>query len=520
MAEEAEPVIGMSIGATTLAAVTADRAITREPVLTLFGNGSSRIGAPAKSPADPEIEESGLVFTGFVDRVGDSAPVTASDGSTHRGEQVLTDALHALAGAATGGGPLPPVAVAYPAHWPATAVYALRTALSQVPEWSEQPAFLISDVAAALTALQANPGLPTKGIIAVCDFGGSGTSITLVDAAWGNQPVGATVRDTDFSGELIDEALLNYVMADLSADGSPDGGPAGQRDQGRTVKEQLSANAVTELKVDQPGFHGSVWVTRAELDGAIGQPLDGFLDTLQECLYRNRIPPDGLAAVAAVGGGANIQAIANGVSQRFGVEVISSPRPHLTAAIGAALGAGRRPGTPPVPTGHDTTRPEAPPLADDQAAPAWPLTEHSAGVVPTADAYPVSPDAAPTAPTAAQQLAPDKGGRGRITWNRGQLPLLVGVALAVLVAGIVAVVALRHASAGEPATPAPPTSTSTTAERPAPGPPASEPPAAPEPPVTTSESPAPEPPAAPVPGQPPPFPEVPGAPPVPEAPGP
>ena len=38
------------------------------------------------------------------------------------------------------------------------------------------------EMAAALTALQADPGLPTRGVIALCDFGGSGTSITLVDA--------------------------------------------------------------------------------------------------------------------------------------------------------------------------------------------------------------------------------------------------------------------------------------------------------------------------------------------------
>jgi hypothetical protein len=468
MAEETEPVIGVSIGATTLAAVTADHALTREPVLTLLRNGSYRIGMPAAGPAGPET---GLVFTDFVDRVGDATPVVASDGSARRGEQLLADGLRELACAATGGGPLPLVAVTHPAHWPPAAVYALRTALSGAPEWSQRQVSLTSDVAASLTALQANPGLPDRGIIAVCDFGGSGTSITLVNAAWGNQAVGATVRDTDFSGELLDRALLNYVMADLHADGSPDGGSgngsaAAQRDQCRNVKEQLSANTVTELRLDLPGFHGGVWVTRAELDEAIRAPLDGFLDALQEALYRNSIPAGDLVAVAAVGGGANIPAITSGLSQRFGVEVISSPRPHLTAAIGAALGTARHPDTP-APAVHDTAQPQVPPpLAHEQAAPAGPGADHFASIADpvmpiAADSYPMAPEAGPSEPAAVPEPFPHIGGRLR-SWNRRDVTLLVGAALAVLVGGIVAVIALRHASATEPEAPLPSVSTAPT----------------------------------------------------------
>ena len=81
---------------------------------------------------------------------------------------------------------------------------------------------LISDAAAALNSLQAEPGLPTRGVVALCDFGGTGTSITLADAADGYRPIGATVRHTDFSGELIDRALLSHVIADLSITGTAD----------------------------------------------------------------------------------------------------------------------------------------------------------------------------------------------------------------------------------------------------------------------------------------------------------
>ena len=47
----------------------------------------------------------------------------AADGSVHRSEELIADAMRALAYAATGGRALPEsVAVTYPAHWASPAV--------------------------------------------------------------------------------------------------------------------------------------------------------------------------------------------------------------------------------------------------------------------------------------------------------------------------------------------------------------------------------------------------------------
>jgi len=76
---------------------------------------------------------------------------------------------------------------------------------------------VVSDAAAALTALQHDPGLPTRGVVAVCDVGGTGASITLADAGAGYQPIGASLRHPDLSGDLIDQALLTHLVTDLTA---------------------------------------------------------------------------------------------------------------------------------------------------------------------------------------------------------------------------------------------------------------------------------------------------------------
>lgn len=452
MAHDTGPAMGMSVGATTLAAVTADRAITRRPVLTLFRDRPSQIGMPSENSAvNAALDERGLVVTDFVDRVGGGEPVVAGDGSTHRAEQLLGDGLHALAYAATEGRPIPPaVAVTHPAHWSREAVAALRTALGRVSEWAQHPVTLISDTTAVLTALQANPGLPDHGTIVVCDFGGSGTNITLVDAGRGFEPIGATRRITTFSGDVIDQALLDHVVADLggNGDGPPTVGSLTRlRNQCRDAKEQLSTETVAELA----GFHGGVWLTRAELDEALRQPLEGFFTVLQNTLDDNGIAPDELSAIVSVGGGANMPTVTTGLSQRFGAPVISSPRPQLTAAIGAALSvAGNVVATPKKvpPPAEPPPFPETPPPPPVEPPPPPADTPANAALKPLITP---PPRPAPTPPRQPAAPEPDESvGRGGVQWYRRPVPVVILAALVAMLLGTLAVLLLRNAADTEP----------------------------------------------------------------------
>ena len=283
MADGERSALGLSIGATNLAAVTADRAVTRKPVLTLYRQRPPEVGVPSENP---KLNEPGLVINDFVDRVGDPAGIAAADGTTHRSETLVADALRALAYTATDGGPLPDaVAVTHPAHWDPAAVDAVRVALNRVSEWSRGQLVLLPDSAAALFALQANPGVPNRGTVAVCDFGGSGTTLTLVDAANGYEAIAPAVRHAEFSGDRIDQALLTHVVADLSSAGSFDtaatsaiGSLTRLRTACRYAKERLSSTIATELTADVPGYRGEIRLTRDDLDDAIRQPLESFTD--------------------------------------------------------------------------------------------------------------------------------------------------------------------------------------------------------------------------------------------------
>ena len=113
---------------------------------------------------NPRLGERGLVLTDFVDRAADPVGIMAADGTFHRGEALIAAALRSLTYTATSGrAPIAPPGVTFPAHWRPAAVAALRRELARMPEWSRgsERMPLISDAAAALNSLHAEPGLPT-----------------------------------------------------------------------------------------------------------------------------------------------------------------------------------------------------------------------------------------------------------------------------------------------------------------------------------------------------------------------
>lgn len=478
MADGERSALGLSVGATNLAAVTADRALTRRPVLTLYRQRPPEVGVPSENP---KLNEPGLVITDFVDRVGDPAGIAAADNTTHRSETLIADALRALANTATDGRPVPDaVAVAHPAHWDAATVNAVRVALSRVSEWSRGRLVVMPDSSAALFALHANPGIPSGGIVAVCDFGGSGTTLSLLEAADGYQAITPAVRYTEFSGDRLDQALLTHVIDDLSAAGSFDtsatsavGSLQQLRSACRYAKEQLSTANDTELDAEVPGYRGEIRLTRTELEGAIRQPLDGFIGFFHEVLERNGIRLGELAAVASVGGGANIPLVTRTLSEQSGALVISAPRPHLTAAVGAALRAahgGDEESTSLAPTAlgsvGDATMISAMPV-EPSAAPAlaWSEADDDSGIMPIRpgeyDDEPRDDGRASLRARArtAPADAPDEYDTSPVAWYRRPLVVAIGTALAVLAVGAGVMITLRHTS-NSPSTPS--TSVSTT----------------------------------------------------------
>ena len=342
--------LGLSIGTTNLVAARVGHPpVMRRSILTVFPDRAPEVGASPENAGDPETSATatpgapGVVLTGFVERVGDPVPLVAADGSVHRGEQVLAAALDAMARLVDGGSP---IAIAVPAHWGPGAVGALRGALRTLGSLAPNgvPPALIPDSTAALAALQAAPGLPDRGVVVLVDLGGSGSSITLADAGANLDAIGQTVRYPDFSGDGIDQAVLDHVLAGIADATDTDtastaayGPLARLRDECRNAKERLSAETATVVPVELPGFRSDVRMTRPEFEQLISEPFAGLLATVETALQRNGVAGANVSAVATVGGGAAIPLVTQQLSERLRAPVVTTPQSQLNVAAGAAL---------------------------------------------------------------------------------------------------------------------------------------------------------------------------------------
>lgn len=431
--------LGLSVGATNLVAARADGSATVRPAAVAWRGG---------------------YLTGFVERVADPIPIVAPDGSTHPAEGLLNHALAELVSAAGGSGR--GMTMAVPAHWREPLVARVRAMRPDV--------VVVSDATAALTALRARPGLPARGLVMLCDFGASGTSLTLADAANDFQPVGPTTRYDEFSGELVDRLVLAHLLSEHDVDAtntSAVASLAGFRDHCRAAKERLSQETATGLPGPVPG--STMRLTRTELDTLLEQPFGGLLDAIDDTLRRAGVPPSGLAAVATVGGGARIPYVTQQLSQALRATVTTTAEAQTVAAIGAALLAGRvpEPATRVVMASQTGTLlaaavPVPTPMPEPAAALAW--SEEPVEAEPPSMPEPTYQDHEWARP--ALDYLPhdvDGGERPPLPWYQRPALLFAGAACAVVLASA-GLLVTTHGSAATAAATAPLVSAPTTSQ--------------------------------------------------------
>ena len=329
--------LGLSIGVANLVvARTGGAPVARSSVLTLFEHRPTEIGLAEENP---NLTGPGLVLRGFVERVGDRAPLVAADGTKYLGEVLTVEAIEAMARTVGYGSP---ITIAVPAYWSDAQFTALREEFFAQPDLARGgvPPVLVSDATAALVALRSKPGFPTAGVVALCDFGASGTTVTLMDAGSHFAHIGPSVRHADFSGDAIDQLIFNHLRALRCHQRRPCQHRANRFTDPPARRMQARQGATVDGHGDhrRSGASGDdVRLSRSDFEQLISEPLNRFLDTVEETLRRNGIPNARLAAVATVGGGASVPLLTTRLSERFGVPVHTAPQPAFSAAVGAAV---------------------------------------------------------------------------------------------------------------------------------------------------------------------------------------
>ncbi len=342
--------LGLSIGTSNLVAVRkGSPPVTRRALLTLFPDRPPELGVLVD---DPDASDTGTLIRGFVEDVGRSNSLVSADGSTHDPTLLLVKALDALITATGAEVSTANITIAVPAHWGTQALSGLQDALNAHADFVRDgiAPCLVSDAVTALTALMSGARLPADGVVALVDFGGGGTSITLADAASGFTPIADTVRYPDFSGDLIDEALLVHVLENIGHTNGVDpastavvGQLAKVREECRLAKERLSKETATELVVDLSGQRARIQVRRDDLESLIADRLKGVFSAFDDVLRRNRVRRKDLAAVAMAGGIARLPFVAAHFSAHAKVSLVTAVQPEIATAVGAVVLSSRRP---------------------------------------------------------------------------------------------------------------------------------------------------------------------------------
>jgi Hsp70 protein len=340
--------LGLSIGTTNLvAACKGSPPVSRRAVLTLYPHCAPKIGLPTENPP---LLEPGVLMRGFVERIGDSVALVSPDGSAHDPDLLMVEALDAMVLAAGADAAASEISIAVPAYWKPATVQALRNGLRTHLGFvrSGMAPRLVSDAIASLTAANAELCLAATGVVGLLDFGGAGTSATLVNLAGDFELVSRTMRYAAFSGDDIDQALLLRVFEELGHGSGID--PAstaavGQlgllREQCRAAKERLSTDTVTEFAAELGGRRCTMKFTRDELGDLIQDRLSGFIYAFDDMLARHKKSWADLSAVVMVGGGASIPLVTERLSVHGRRPVVSPSQPALAAAAGALQLASR-----------------------------------------------------------------------------------------------------------------------------------------------------------------------------------
>ncbi|ORW63383.1 Hsp70 family protein, partial [Mycobacterium parmense] len=340
--------LGLSIGNTNLVAARKDcPPVARRAVLTLYPHCAPKVGVLAPNSL---VSEPGVLMSGFVQRVGDSVALVSSDGAAHDPDLLLVEALDAMVLAAGADAASSEISIAVPAYWKPGTVQALRNGLRTHLGFvrSGMAPRLVSDAITSLTAANAELCLAATGVVGVLDFGGTGTSATLVSLAGDFELVSPTMRYTEFSGDDIDHAVMLRVFEELGRGSGID--PAataavGQlvelRDNCRAAKERLSTETATEVVAELGGRSCSMKLTRDELGDLIQDRLSGLICALDEMLARNHRSWADLSAVVTVGGGASIPLVTERLSVHTRRPVVTPSQPGFAAAAGALLLASR-----------------------------------------------------------------------------------------------------------------------------------------------------------------------------------
>jgi len=187
--------------------------------------------------------------------------------------------------------------------------------------------------------------------IAVYDFGGGTFDISILEVGENVVEVLATNGDTHLGGDNIDQAVIDWLIAEFKKDSGLDVSRDKMvlqrlKEAAEKAKIELSSTMETEINLpfltaDQTGpKHLSMKLSRAKLEQLVEPLVERSIEPTRRCLADAKLDPSQIDEVVLVGGQTRMPRIIETVKKFFGKEPNRTVNPDEVVAVGAAVQAG------------------------------------------------------------------------------------------------------------------------------------------------------------------------------------
>jgi molecular chaperone DnaK len=187
--------------------------------------------------------------------------------------------------------------------------------------------------------------------IAVYDFGGGTFDISILEVGENVVEVIATNGDTHLGGDDIDNAVMEYLIAEFKKETGVDVGNdkmVVQRLKEAAEKAKIELSSVSETEINLPFLtadasgpkHMNMRLSRAKLEQIMDKFVQRTLEPTRKCLADAKLKPSEIDQVVLVGGSTRIPMVQDAVKKLFGKEPNRSVNPDEVVALGAAVQAG------------------------------------------------------------------------------------------------------------------------------------------------------------------------------------